>query len=203
MKTIGEALSRIGKQVTGEISGMFSDHDILQENRAVLLRRHRALVESTDVDLSLLGLTPQAGQELRSLSNLQAERAADAAAPLFNFPLEDQIIRALSTHQAAPMIRQSRLEAEIQDDALLMLTNRWISARHGPAYSGTVLGLTRRMIEAFAAATYSDLRRVAAAGLRPRLNVKHQYIFHAARNLTMHTTQRTNLAVCNSRSHAF
>ena len=182
---------------------MFSDHDMLEENRAVLLRRYRALLESTDVDLCLLGLTPQAGQELRSLSELQVERAADAAAPLFNFPLEDQIIRTLSTPQAIPMIRQTRLEAEIQDDALLMLTNRWTSSRHGPAFAGTVLGLSRQMIEAFAAATYSDLRRVAASGLRPRLNVKPQYIFHAARNLTMHTSQRTNLAVCNSRSNAF
>ena len=182
---------------------MFSDHDVLEENRAVLLRRYRALRESTDVDLSLLGLTPQAGQELRSLTELQVERAADAAAPLFSFALEDQIIRILSTPQATPMLRHSRLETEIQDDALLMLTNRWTSSRHGPAFAGTVLGLSRQMIEVFASATYSDLRRVAAAGVRPRLCVKPQYIFHAARNLTMHTGQRTNLAVCNSRSNSF
>lgn len=182
---------------------MFSDHDMLEENRAILLRRHHALRESKDADLSLLGLTAEAADEIRMLTDLQVERAADAAAPLFNFALEEQIIRVLGTPQATPLTKQTRLEAEIQDDALLMLTNRWTSCRQSPAYAGAVLGLSRRMIDAFSAATYTDVRRVAAAGVRPRLCVKPQYIFHAARNLTMHTAQRTNLAVCNSRFNSF
>lgn len=182
---------------------MFCDHDILEENQTVLRRRYRALQEVKDVDIGLLGITPEAAQELMALTPLQVDRAADAAAPLFCFTLEDQIIRLLGTPQATPMAKPSRLETEVQEDALLMLTNRWTSSRHSPAYAGTVLGLSRRLIEAFSAATYTDVRRVASVGIRPRMCVKPQYIFHAARNLTMHTGQRTNLAVSNSRYHSF
>ena len=183
--------------------GMFSDHDMLEENRTVLMRRYRALRESKEADLALLGLTAEVAADLKTLTEFQVERAADAAAPLFNFVLEDQIIRILSTPQATSMTRQTGFEAEIRDDALLMLTNRWTSCRQSPVFAGSVLGFSRRMIEAFAAATYADVRRVASAGVRPRLCVKPQYIFHAARNLTMHTGQRTNLALCNSRYNSF
>jgi hypothetical protein len=179
------------------------DQDILDENRTVLSRRYRALQEERGVDIGLLGLTSKVAQELTTLTPHQVDRAADSAAPLFGFMLEDQIIRSLQSPQAIPMVKLSRLEAEIQEDTLLMLTNRWTSCRHSTAYAGTVLGLSRRMIEAFAASTYTEVRRVASLGLRPRICVRPQYLFHAGRNLTIHTGQRTNLAVSNTRFNSF
>lgn len=182
---------------------MLCDQDILEENRTILGRRFRLLREAKDVDLALIGISPEAAQELLAITDLQLQRAADAAAPLFGFALEDQIIRILGTPQATPLAKQSRLEIDLQEDALLMLTNRWTSSRQSPEFAGTVLGLSKKMIDAFARATYTDVRRVATAGVRPRMCVKPQYIFHAARNLTMHTGQRTNLAVSNSRYNSF
>jgi hypothetical protein len=180
------------------------DQDILDENKTILSRRYRALQEVRDVDIGLLGLTLKAAQELTLLSPHQVDRAADSAAPLFGFMLEDQIIQTLQSPLAIPLVKLSHLEAEVQEDTLLMLTNRWTSCRHSEAYAGTVLGLSRRMIQAFSAATYADVRRISVlGGLRPRMCVRHQYLFHAGRNLTMHTGQRTNLAVSNARFNSF
>lgn len=182
---------------------MFSDQDILEENHIVLTRRHRLLHERSSVDPLTLGMSPESAAELKALTVVQAERAADAASPLFNFALDDQILRLLEQADTSRLVRHPQLDSDCQEDSLLLLTNRWTSSRHSPSFAGTVLGLSRRLINALALATYTDIRRVASSGIRPRLVVKPQYIFHAGRNIMMHRGQRTHLALANSRYNSF
>lgn len=182
---------------------MFCDQDILVENRVVLGRRYRLLKDRPDIDYSLLGLSAETAAELVALNEHQVERAADAAAPLFTFSFEDQIIRMLQQSPVTQLGWHTPIEQELKEDALLLLTNRWSSSRFSPSFAGTVLGLSRRLIDALSNASYPEIRRVASSGLRPRICVKSQYLFHGGRNVSMHRGQRTHLVVCNSRSHSF
>lgn len=182
---------------------MINDQDILEENRQVLRRRHRLLVGSKAVDVARLGLSPEAAVELKSLDPIQVDRAADAVSPLFGFDLEDQIIRLLEDPPLVHLSPPSVFESEMLDDATLLLVNRWTSCRQSPSFSGTVLGMSRRLISVLASATYLDVKRVAAQGVRPSLCVRPQYLFHAGRNIVLQRSQRTNMAVCNTRFNAF
>lgn len=182
---------------------MFCDQDVLEENRVVLGRRYRLLKDRPDIDLTILGLTKETAAELATLNEYQVNRAADAAAPLFGFGLEDQIIRMLKKPPETQLGWHNPIETEIREDALLLLSNRWNSSRYSPSFAGTVLGLSRVLIEALASATYPEIRRVAFAGLRPRLCVRSQYIFHGGRHVELHRGQRTHMAICNGRSHSF
>lgn len=182
---------------------MFNDSDIKEENRLVLRRRHRILCEEAEVDLAPLGLTAECAAELKSLDPSQVERAADTCAPLFHFHLEDQIIRLLAETHVVPLGKKNPMDQEMQEDATLLLVNRWNSSRQSPWYAGIVLGMSRNLISALSRATYTDLRRVAACGIRARMAVRSQYIFHAGRNPVLQTSQRTGLAICNLRNNSF
>lgn len=182
---------------------MNSDLDILQENSIMLRSRHELLLAHSDLSPESLGLTKEAATELLDHDQHKIARVVDCVAPLFNFAMEDQVIRAIDDSYIQTVPVTDELEVKLQDDALLLIANRWASARSSPNFARAVLGMSSVLIDALREATYSDIKRVVARGIRPQLAVSHQYLFHSGRNITLMRVQRTHLAICNARNNSF
>lgn len=184
-----------------------TDRDIIEENR-VLLAARVAFIHQ-DPPLSALGRWGMSGdmaKQIGQLERIQLERAADCVVPLFGFELiEDVVIGAVQGPESKATrerdtFEKDSLDALMEEEALMVLINRWSSCTDSPRFAQTVLGLSKRLVDCLSSATLSDIRSAARRGLRlTSILVRPQYFFHAGLNPVLQRSQRTNLAICNTR----
>ncbi len=183
---------------------MDSDIDVRDENRQLLLRRWNFIVSGAPLsDAARLGMDPGCVSQLRTLVELQIERAADCSSPLFRFSQPDDVLARvlrLDEHGTTPVSSpRDEVEAIVAEENQLVLTNRWSAVRMSAVHSQCVFGLSASLVQTLQAATLSEILQAARRGLRlVKLAVGARYFFHAGLNPTLHTSHRTVLAVCST-----
>ena len=179
---------------------MVSDRDVIEENRQLLTGRRQFLAARPE-DAGRLGMEALCAAELCALAEIQVNRAADCSTPLFRFCQPDAILAKVlqpqESGQGAPL--RTEVDALIEAENELLLINRWNAARVSPLHCESLLGLSHTLVERLRAATIGDLRQAAGRGVRLcGFGPGHQYLFHAGRNMSLHRSSRTVLAVCAS-----
>jgi hypothetical protein len=181
---------------------MAIDRDVIEENTQLLLRRWQFVVSGTrPSDALRLGMDSAFVAALRSLEELQVRRAADCASPLYMFGQPDDVLAMViqtqaQTGAASPV--HDEVDAIVQEENLLVLTNRWSAARISVVHSQCVFGLSAALVGILQAATLIDIRQACSRGLRlAMLAAGPRYLFHAGRNPTLQRSHRTVLAACS------
>lgn len=182
---------------------MDSDIDVVDENIRLLLRRWNFIASGAPPsDAARLGMDPGCVSQFSRLVELQVRRAADCASPLFKFSQPDDVLAKVlkpDPEAAASAPLRNEVDAIVEEENQLVLTNRWSAARTSAVHSQCVFGLSSSLVETLQAATLSEIRQAASRGLRlVKLAVGARYFFHAGRNPTLHTSHRTVLAVCST-----
>ena len=179
-----------------------TDRDIVEENRTLLAARAGFIRQGPPLSsLGRWGMTGDMARQIGALEQIQLDRAADCVVPLFGFePIEDVVIAALQGPEPKASRERDSLDAMMEEEAYMVLINRWSSCSNSPRFAQTVLGLSKRLVDCLSSATLSDLRVAARRGVRlTSIVVRPQYFFHAGLNPVLQRTQRTNLAICNTR----
>jgi hypothetical protein len=175
---------------------MAIDRDVIEENTQLLLRRWQFVVSSTRPSDAL-----RLGMDSAFVEELQVRRAADCASPLYRFGQPNDVLAMVlqtqsQTGTASPV--HDEVDAIVQEENLLVLTNRWSAARISLVHSQCVFGLSAALVEILKAATLIEIRQACARGLRlAMLAAGPRYLFHAGRNPTLQRSHRTMLAACS------
>jgi hypothetical protein len=182
---------------------MAIDRDVIQENTQLLLRRWKFVVSSArPSDALRLGMDSAFVAVLGSLEELQVRRAADCATPLYRFGQPDDVLAMVLQTQAqtgAGSPVHDEVDAIVQEENLLVLTNRWSAARISVVHCQCIFGLSAALVEILNAATLIEIRQACARGLRlAMLAAGPRYFFHAGRNPTLQRSHRTMLATCST-----
>jgi hypothetical protein len=179
---------------------MVNDRDVVKENEQLLMGRWRFLKgRRAYPDAAQLGMKQGFIDELRSLDEIQVRRAADCASPLFRFSQPDAVlIEVLRPLDGPPRaFLRSEVDTLIETENEVVLINRWNAARISVLHCECLLGLSPELIERLREATLFDLQQAAQRGVRLcEFGPRHQYLFHAGRNLGLYRSNRTVLAVC-------
>lgn len=184
---------------------MVNDRDVVKENEQLLIGRWRFLKgRRAHPDTARLGMKQGFIDELKSLDEIQVLRAADCASPLFRFSQPDAVlIEVLRPRDGSRAFLRNEVDTLIETENETVLINRWNAARVSPMHCECLLGLSSELIEALREATLFDLRQAAQRGVRLcEFGPRHQYLFHAGRNLGLYRSNRTVLAVCSSAGRA-
>ncbi|GEM_PF-2059241 len=177
------------------------DRDVIQENTLLLLMRWKFLRAATDPHaFRHLGFEPETAEALVGLDEPQVKRAGDAAAPLFHAGVSDEILmRLVTSHEDGAAYPLTDADRVVQDENSIWLLNRWTAARQSPRDAEATYGLSSNITQVLREATLADITRTCRRGARlAAFSAKGKYFFHAGRNLTLSTAQRTVLATCST-----